>query len=721
MFRYIRSRLEFKILLLIIAVLIIGFGAYVIISIQKESSALLEQHTEKLALFSETIMAGIRNVMVTGKSPVASAFVNDARENLKFGSLTIYDRFGREVFLREGEGIVYHVKEPLLYEAIASHRPQSALLCVASENIWQRFDPIQNRPECWRCHNPKDTLRGVISLDLKSDLLFPSKDLDSTTQIAGTIGNFVASAYRTIMLGGKGPEMDSLIVAVSELPSIRKIQVYDRLGDLHFGKETNEDVPADTIKRFIARQTEEHGYSVQKDKLRLYLPLANQPRCQVCHGSTYPMRGVMVIDFKLDSLKALKKDVEKSLPWVLQTTTIAGLRSIMTVGKASYVRTYIDELRSLPMTKSVRVFDIAGNEHFLNPIPRSRPQISDVIQSKQPVDFTESVGGEEFKVRLSPLLNETRCFVCHGSNHEVRAVVEVSASMKAINQAKRENEKRSAAVGGITILLVWIVLRYFMKVVVLEPVKDIGRVAMRIGEGDFTAHAEDHSPDEIGLLARRINEMVKGLRERFHLEKFVSGQTVNAIRSSDLDGVRLGGERKIATVFFSDIRDFTAYSEKHDPERVVNMLNLSLSKQASIIKEYGGDIDKYVGDELVAVFEGEKMVENAVLAALKIQQALSQSTDVEDRNVINIGVGINTGEMIMGAMGSADRMDYTVIGDNVNLGARLCSAAKGGQILLSEFSAKYLPPDSRFSLVPLEPMIVKGKSAPVVVFEVRKE
>jgi adenylate cyclase len=271
--------------------------------------------------------------------------------------------------------------------------------------------------------------------------------------------------------------------------------------------------------------------------------------------------------------------------------------------------------------------------------------------------------------------------------------------------------------GAITILLVWLVLRVFMKRVVVHPIGNIGDVAQRVGEGDFSVTANVHSKDEIGDLARRINEMIVGLRERFHLQKFVSQQTVDAVRRADAMGVKLGGERKTATVFFSDVRGFTSFSEKVEPERVVAMLNSILSRQTAIVKKYGGDIDKFVGDELVAVFQGEEMVRRAVECAAEIQRTMTHvaATAGED---VGIGIGINTGEMVMGAMGSEDRMDFTVIGDAVNLGARLCSAAKRGQILISEGSAGYLHSFPSVQLLKLDPIRVKGKERPIEIFEV---
>jgi adenylate cyclase len=289
--------------------------------------------------------------------------------------------------------------------------------------------------------------------------------------------------------------------------------------------------------------------------------------------------------------------------------------------------------------------------------------------------------------------------------------------MTAINDAIAANKIRSATIGGLTILLVWVVLRQFMKSVVVNPVQAIEKVASKVGAGDFSVLAPVRSSDEIGSLALRINEMVQGLRERFHLQKFVSEQTVRAVRAADQSGVRLGGQRKRATVFFSDIRGFTSFAEKNEPEKVIGMLNECLSTQASIVRKYGGDIDKYVGDELVAVFEGEHMVENALKAAREIQRVIAGGGDAAAQVGLKLGIGINTGDMVMGAMGSKDRMDYTVIGDSVNLGARLCSAAKPGQILLSEFSVNAMAGDAEFKLLTLEPLIVKGKRDPVQVYE----
>ena len=222
-----------------------------------------------------------------------------------------------------------------------------------------------------------------------------------------------------------------------------------------------------------------------------------------------------------------------------------------------------------------------------------------------------------------------------------------------------------------------------MRMTVLQPLDIIGAVADKVKEGDLSVNAAVQSGDEIGILAKRINDMIQGLRERMHLTKFVSDDTLSAVQKADLKGVELGGKRKEATVLFSDIRGFTSYSETVDPEDVIDMLNTYLNRQAEIVKEFDGDIDKFVGDELMAIFIGDDMAKNAVNCSVAIQKAMTEINQNAGGN-IGVGIGINTGLMVMGAMGSKDRMDYTVIGDNVNLGARLCSAAKAGEIILAK-------------------------------------
>jgi adenylate cyclase len=182
------------------------------------------------------------------------------------------------------------------------------------------------------------------------------------------------------------------------------------------------------------------------------------------------------------------------------------------------------------------------------------------------------------------------------------------------------------------------------------------------------------------------------------------------------DKLHLGGERRIVTVLFSDIRGFTAFSEKVEPEVVIDLLSKYLSRQASIVISHNGIIDKYVGDELIAIFEGLNMVDDAVLCAIGIQQAINvlNTKNTED---IRVGIGINTGMAIVGNVGGEERMDHTVLGNNMNLGSRLCSLARSGQIVLSESSWRSLK-SKEVKTQSLEAIVVKGISNPVQTYEV---
>jgi adenylate cyclase len=208
---------------------------------------------------------------------------------------------------------------------------------------------------------------------------------------------------------------------------------------------------------------------------------------------------------------------------------------------------------------------------------------------------------------------------------------------------------------------------------------------------------------------------VLGLKERFLMSKFISSSTVRMIREEKGE-VRLGGERRNVTVFFSDIRGFTSFSERVEPEVVIDLLNRYLSKQAAIITRHNGIIDKYVGDEVIAIFEGEEMVDQAVLCAVEIQQEIAElnKTNSED---IRVGIGINTGMAIVGNVGGEQRMDHTVLGNNMNLGARLCSIALAGQIIISESSWRLLKTKS-VKTKTLDVVSVKGMSRPMQTYEV---
>lgn len=205
---------------------------------------------------------------------------------------------------------------------------------------------------------------------------------------------------------------------------------------------------------------------------------------------------------------------------------------------------------------------------------------------------------------------------------------------------------------------------------------------------------------------------------------YLSNEVIN-ILMSDPSKLKLGGERKNLTVLFSDVRGFTKFSESHQPEEVVAMLNEILTQQVGVVFKYNGTLDKFVGDELMAFFgaPGEIHLNDhpivAVRTAIDIQSKLKELQEKwvnEKKEPLQVGIGINSGDMVVGNMGSAERMDYTVIGDNVNLAARLCAAAGGDEILISETT--YEQVKDQIQVEKLEPISVKGKAKPVSIYRV---
>jgi class 3 adenylate cyclase len=192
------------------------------------------------------------------------------------------------------------------------------------------------------------------------------------------------------------------------------------------------------------------------------------------------------------------------------------------------------------------------------------------------------------------------------------------------------------------------------------------------------------SEDEMAAVANALNQALRGLKERFEMLKFIPRHTATMISETEGD-VDLSIARRVEiAVFHSDIRGFTSLSGTIPPEEVVAMLNDYIRVQAELIEAAGGSIDKYMGDAVLAIFEGEHKERRAVECAIAVQDAVAQMNAAGAfRAEVLVGIGITAGEVVMGNMGSDQRMEYTVIGSPVNLSARLCSQAQGAEIVVS--------------------------------------
>ena len=190
------------------------------------------------------------------------------------------------------------------------------------------------------------------------------------------------------------------------------------------------------------------------------------------------------------------------------------------------------------------------------------------------------------------------------------------------------------------------------------------------------------------------------------------------------NALALKGKKCKATIFYSDIRGFTAMSENMTPEEIYNQLNEYFEEMCTIIFQYGGYVDKFIGDCVMAVFSAPYQTPddaaNAVRAAVAQQKKileLAEKWKAMGKREFTVGMGVNTGDVVMGNLGASSRMNYTVIGDNVNLAARLYNVAKAGEIIISDYT--YQEVKDFVVADELEPVTVKGKKDPIRIYNIR--
>jgi len=207
-------------------------------------------------------------------------------------------------------------------------------------------------------------------------------------------------------------------------------------------------------------------------------------------------------------------------------------------------------------------------------------------------------------------------------------------------------------------------------------------------------------------------------------KKYVSKQIVDQLLEND-DMLNLGGQEQEATILFSDIRGFTSMSETMAPNEVVETLNEYFNLMIEIIFKYNGTLDKIIGDALMVIYGApnstDKDTENAVLTAIEMQEKLiefNQQRIIYSKLPVTIGIGINRGKVISGNIGSRQQMNFTVIGDSVNLASRLCSVAKADEIIVSDAVWKQIKTNKVFKNRKLHPVKVKGKAKPIEIKEI---
>jgi adenylate cyclase len=326
---------------------------------------------------------------------------------------------------------------------------------------------------------------------------------------------------------------------------------------------------------------------------------------------------------------------------------------------------------------------------------------------------------------MDPQTQEARLAAYRMAGFAGLGVVAEVPEAKAL-ETSQKLERRSVYI-AFGILCVTFLVGYLFSGTISWPIRELAAAAERISNGDFKIALKPRAKDEVGDLAVAFNGMAKGLEERDRykstFEKFHNKEIADKLLSGE---VKLGGERKEAVIFFSDVRGFTAMSESMEPEQVVEMLNEYMTRMVSIIRAHHGIVDKYVGDAIMAIWGvpmgTENDATNAVMACLRMREELAKLNELRlsrGQNELRIGMGLNMGQVIAGNIGSEDKMEYTVIGDSVNLASRMESLTK-------EYGTDFLIPrvieqrcSGKFIFEQSKSAKVKGKSQGIEVFKVK--
>jgi class 3 adenylate cyclase/tetratricopeptide (TPR) repeat protein len=255
----------------------------------------------------------------------------------------------------------------------------------------------------------------------------------------------------------------------------------------------------------------------------------------------------------------------------------------------------------------------------------------------------------------------------------------------------------------------------------IQPISEIIHKVSLIEKGQFDAKVKVFSKDEIGLLGHAINRMGVGLERREKVEKtfrqYVDPKIAERILDGDDSEVRIEGQNMEAVVLFADIRGFTSLSEKTPPQEIVKLLNQFFERMVRIVQDHQGVIDKFIGDNMMAVWgvphpvaDAEKKALQASLAMLAEVEKWREELKTQGYPEIGIGIGLNTGIVVAGSIGSSDHMEYTVIGDVVNTAQRAESIAQKQQLIVT--ANMYQKIKDQVIATPLEPLKIKGKEDP---------
>lgn len=503
---------------------------------------------------------------------------------------------------------------------------------------------------------------------------------------------------------------------------------------------------------------------------------------------------VLIVGFGLSTILTVQREadllVEQSKVAARRLTDalISSIESAMLQERPDITRALIEEIRSTATLEGLAVYRRNGTEAFtdlstLEQVDRDAGLPREVVESIrkmrrtpgrtmtgahferavrtiQPQEALEVRDGVTLFSLHRPVRNQEKCQGCHGSDHEVRAVVHVVTSMEPVFKEVRRQRNWQILIAALTIIAAGAVLTVAMGYVVVRPVRRLSQIASRIGAGDFTVRTEAASRDELGQLGRALNDMTAHLaeardalaarnaelaetlahlqasRQRVELLEQLKGElakfvpdAVKELLERNPDATELEKRSEEVSVLFLDIAGYTRLSERMDPGRLNSLVQTYFSSFLEIIRAQHGDVNETAGDGLMVIFQrtrgDHRAVQdhavNATRAALAIRQRTAALNDEHAGMVpepVQLHMGINTGEALVGATklagASGQRWTFTATGPTTNLAARFAGSAAAGEIVIGPATAERIR--SAFVLESLGERPFKNVSTPVAVY-----
>jgi class 3 adenylate cyclase/HAMP domain-containing protein len=500
---------------------------------------------------------------------------------------------------------------------------------------------------------------------------------------------------------------------------------------------------------------------------------------------------VLIIGFGVSTILTIQREADllieqnKIAARRLTATLVASIEGAMLQERPDVTRTVIQELRANSPVDAFDVYRRTGMEAFtdlttamevdknagLAPDVMSNikkmarppgkkaddPLFARALETMATQEALESRDGARFFTLLTPIRNQEKCQGCHGTDHQVRAVVRVANSMEPVFDEVARHRNRQLAIGILTIVAAGAVLTVAMRRIVLRPVDQLSAVARRVGDGDFSARAPVAARDELGQLGTAFNDMTARLahayseleskntelatalqhlqesRQRLELLEQLKGElskfvpeSVKRLLEQNPNATELEKKNVEVSVLFLDIAGYTRLSEQLEPKRLNQLVQTYFSSFLEIIHSHHGDISETAGDGLMVIFQSDRGPADHALSATRAAFAIRQRTTSLNEEYggvfppVALHMGINTGEALVGATklggGAGQRWTFTASGSTTNVAARFAAFAQGGDIVVGPATAERIR--QHFVLESLGEQAFKNVSQPIRVYRV---